>query len=460
VINQNTSGSPDITPNPAIHTDPVAATAATQPLDVSKSQSGGQGIATGTASAVSLALTGATAGPSNAYAELANFGQEVLGNVDTTTGLTQTVTANTAAIQALQAQAAADSNNGINVFCNFATYTNASTITGFTETGTAIGVSGGYASSSGTGSAIYTSTPTNTDYQLVSAVYATAPTGGSSNTIIGRCNAAGTGFVYAAFDAVGGVSLHNVVSGVDTVLDRVAIGAFYRAAPYELECGIEGSVTTYTVLVNGSAVLAFIDSTSVTTIGSSNRYAGFGTVAAGGVASNVAAFGFVDNAPAAIIGDVFKAYAGTSTPILTTSAAVTQGFPSSFFGTIAEQTSNYTYNPSTGILTVRKACVYTAEVSVQWVNNGSPTYTYFGVALYKNGTLWKQSTTPLLSWTTTAPYYMTASSTFANIEMAANDYLQPAYWSYWSGGANYIIGDSSGESVVFSCGIQNTSTSG
>lgn len=469
MINQNNVGSPDITPNPAIHTDPTQATSATQPLDAQTTQAQGQSIADGTAANVVLQLTGVSTGPGGANAALQNFGQEVLANIDNTDGLTQTVTANTAAIQAMQNQDAADSNNGVNVFVDFST----GNLSGFTLTSiptsyATVVVSGGAAvlqpsgSSNCTAWELYTDTPTSTDYQLISAVYATSPPVAPAgyNILVGRSNASLTTFVYVTLARDGVINLHNVVSGTDTVVASTTIGAFYPGAPYALQCGIEGSANTYNVLVNGSAVLSWVDTGSVTNIGASYRYCGFGLAqfAAKGP-SKVAAFGFVDDSPASIIGDAFKAYCATTSPIALSSVAVTQLFPSNFFGTVAEQTSNYTYDPSTNKITVAKSCIYVADIGAQWVNNGTPVYTYFGPALYKNGTLFQQRQTPSYGWTSTVPYYLVASGSF-KVPLNAGDYIQPAYWSYCASGTNYIIGDASGETVIFSCNILNTGTGG
>jgi hypothetical protein len=469
VINQNTSGSPDITPNPAIHTDPVAATSSTQPVDPTHIQTGADGVAAGVASNVALALIGVSTGPSGAYAQLQAWGTSTTNATET---LSQTVAVNSAQLLAFQNQDAADTNNGINVYLNFTNYANSSSVTGFTEryTGSGtLGISSGTASllPSGanlTGLAIYNTSPTNTDYQVISAIYSTVPSGSGYNILIGRSDSSMTNYVYAVIAANGYsglIALHNVQGATDTVVSTTTLPWFYTGSAYSLVCGIEGSLRTYEVNVNGGTALSWIDSSSVTTVGSSNRYCGFGLAqVSSGSPSKVTTFGFVDNAPGPLIGDVCRVFSTATTPVATLSSTATQMFPASFFANTAEQSSNYTYTASTNTITISTSGVYTIKVGVQWVNNGTPTYCYFGTAFYKNGALAEQGDTPSFDISATPPLYFTAADTYSGIALKAGDEIQPAYMSYFQAATNYIIGDTSGESVIFSCALQNTGISG
>lgn len=383
-----------------------------------------------------------------------------------------TIAASSSSIQAMQAQDAANSNNGINVFLNFS---NAS-LAGFTETfsgaATALEVnSAGYAelvtSGNGTGLALHP-TPTNTDDQIVSCVYYNAPgsynyfnvsEGAGYDVLIGRSNAAMTTYVYAEVSPIL-YSLHNVVNGVDTVLATYTPSApeFYAGAVYSLACGFEGSTPHYQLIVNGTAILTFTDTSNVTNTGAAYRYCGFGLAEYAGMSpSQVASFGFVDDAPGPIIGDVFQTIneSSTQTPLVND---IDLALPAAnFYSTVQMQTSNYTFDPSTNKLTVKNAGIYQVRVTVQWVPKSGARYAYFGVGFFKNG-LAMDLDVDCIASPGALPYFIEKSATFI-AQLDAGDYIQPGFVSY-SNSASYENTVVGGGDAAFYCALMNTGTAG
>lgn len=436
-------------------------------------------LSQGTANNVAIALTGATVPQGGPFVALANFGQTTLGAAANIPPITSVITANSAAIQALQAQDAADSNNGVNVFCDFSTYADATSLTNFAEAynpsgGGTLGISGGYAvlqtsATNFTAIAQYSAAQTNTDYQIVTAIYRTAPAGGASNLLIGRCNAAATSYVYAAIASNGSLALHTVVAGVDTEVASLTPAQFlglmfYPGAPYALTCGVEGSVTTYTVSVNGAALLDWVDSSNVTGIGASYRYCGFGLEKVGGAApSSVAAFGFVDDAPAPLIGSVFRAYS-TSAAVTVASSSSYFLMPNSFYDTVEYASSDYTYAAATANkLTIGISGVYLVKFGVALVAPSGGTsnlvITYWP-ALYRNGSVVEVGQGVVLNtYGFSGGVDMLPQGTFL-LALTAGDYIQPGYSCDYSSGTATIEGDGVGLQTMFSCALVNTGKSG
>lgn len=432
-------------------------------------------LGTGTANGVAIALTGAVVPEAGPFVALAGFGEAALGAVAAIPPITTQIAASSAAIQALQNQDAADSNNGINVFVDFSTYADATTLSGFSEAynppgdGT-LGTASGYAVlqptvSNFTGVALYSGTPTNTDYQIISAIYLNTP--GGNNILIGRSNAGMTSYVYAVIFGDGSIALHNVVAGVDTevVSQAPPFGfGFYAGAPYSLSCGVEGSARTYVVSVNGGTVMSWVDSSDVTNIGSLYRYCGFGLEqVAGAPPSQVAAFGFVDDAPAPLIGSVFRAYS-TSSPVTVTSSDEYFLFPNSYFNTVGYASPDYTYAAATGNkLTVGVSGVYMVKVGVQWVapgGNGTPLTVTFWPVLYHNGSVAEVAQGVELGTSEYATTVTLLPQGVFIIALTAGDYIQPGYACGFSSGTSTLETDGVGVQTMFSCALINTGTSG
>lgn len=377
-----------------------------------------------------------------------------------------TIAATSAAVQSMQQQDAADSNNGITVWVDFSTFANSASITGLTQIASvgsgALGISSGNAvlsAGSGTVKAVdLHGTPTNTDDQIVTAIYAVGPsTTNANNILVCRSNAGGTTYVYVSFSWTQAI-LHNVVSGVDTTLKTVTYSGptFYAGGAYELIAGFDGSSNpTFALAVNGVAVLTFTDTTGVTNHGSLYRYCGLGLQRlTGGSAAKVADFGFVDDAPAALIGDFFQVQNTSATTIALTNNASPVLLANSFFATLVNQTSNYTYTPATANkLTVAKAGIYVVKVAVQWVPNSAATYAYFGVGVFKNGLLWDFDFEAMAN-PGALPFFMIKSREFL-VPLAVGDYIQPCVvsTSNTSTAKNTIVG---GGDSSFYCALLNT----
>lgn len=520
-----TSDPPAITPNPSIHNVPSSDSTSTQQIGVIGRANN---LSTGAANGVAGALVGGLGAGANPFAALASFGQAALGaiadiaqlliqlGVDAIEGVVeiiqsavqgvanligaiiqglggifggtgtagdaqlvltataQTIAASSAAIQAMQAQDAADSNNGVNVFINFSS----GSLSGFTEAfsgaATALEInSSGYAqlvtSGNGTGLALHP-TPTNTDDQLVSAVYYNAPgsynyfglsEGAGYDILIGRANAAMTTYVYAEISPIL-YSIHNVVNGTDTVLATYTPSAptFFAGASYDLSCGFDGSNNPlFQIIVNGVGILEYVDTTGVTNHGASYRNCGFGLAEYAGMApSQVASFGFVDNAPGPVIGDMIQVGNNSSTPVTLANNINCALPPASYFSDVAVQTSNYTYDPTTNKITVGKSAIYNVRVMTQWVPKNGASYAYFGMGLFKNGLLYDVDV-DCLTAPGALPYYIQKSAVFIGVQLDAGDYIQPGFISYSNSTSdeNTIVG---GGSTYLFCEIANTGISG
>lgn len=512
-----------ITPNPAIHNVPSQDSPSTNEIGVIGRANN---LSTGTANGVAGALVGGLGAGANPFAALASFGQAALGAIadiaqlliqlgvdavdgvvdiiksavqgvaDIITAILQglggifggtgtagdaqlvlqataaTIAASSSSIQSMQAQDAADSNNGVNVFLNFSTATLAGFTEEFTGAATALQVnSSGYAqlvtSGNGTGLALHP-TPTNTDDQIISAVYYNAPgsynyfnvsEGAGYNILIGRSNSAMSTYVYAEISPIL-YSLHNVVNGTDTVLATYTPSSpeFYAGAVYSLSCGFEGSAPYYQLIVNGTAILTFIDSSGVTKTGAAYRYCGFGLAQYAGMSpSDVASFGFVDDAPGPIIGDVFQAINESST-ITALANNINSALPAAnFYSAVQMQTSNYTYDPSTNKLTVKTAGIYMIRVTVQWVPKSGASYAYFGVSYFKNGLAMDLDVDCIMS-PGALPYFIEKGATFI-AQLDAGDYIQPGFISYTNSASyqNSIVGG--GDAALY-CALVNTGTAG
>lgn len=523
-----TSDPPAITPNPAIHNVPPQDSPSTQEIGVIGRA---HNLSTGTANGVASALVGGLGAGANPFAALASFGAEalqaiadiatlilktgaeviddvanfivsavqgvaniigaiiqglggILGGTGTAAdaqlvlqATAATIAATNTAVQSMQAQDAADSNNGINVFLNFST----ATLAGFTETYTPAGYgtlginSSGYAQLNPSGTANFTGlalhpTPTNTDDQIVSAVYYNAPgsynyfnlsEGSGYDILIGRSNASMTTYVYAEISPIL-YSIHNVVNGTDTVLAQWTPSepTFYAGAAYSLSCGFDGNNhPLLQIIVNGVAILEYLDTSGVTNYGAAYRYCGFGLAQNAGMApSQMASFGFVDDAPGPIIGDVFQAGNLSTTAITLANNINCTLAPANYFNNIQAQTSNYTYDPSTNKLTVHKSAIYNVRVMTQWVPKSGASYAYFGVGIFKNGLLYDTDVMCLTS-PGALPYYIQKGASFIGVQLDAGDYIQPGFVSYSNSSSypNTIVG---GGSTDFFCEIANTGTAG
>lgn len=520
-----TSDPPAITPNPAIHNVPPQDSPSTQEIGVIGRA---YNLSTGTANGVASALVGGLGAGADPFAALASFGAEalqaiadiatlilktgaeviddvanfivsavqgvaniigaiiqglggILGGTGTAAdaqlvlqATAATIAATNTAVQSMQAQDAADSNNGVNVFINFSS----GSLSGFTEefSGAATGLeinSSGYAqlitSGNGTGLALHP-TPTNTDDQIVSAVYYNAPgsynyfglaEGSGYDILIARANESLTTYVYAAISPIQ-LSLHNVVNGVDTVLvtQNLDPATFYAGAAYSLSCGFDGNNhPLLQIIVNGTGILEYLDTSGVTNYGAAYRYCGFGLAQYAGMApSQMASFGFVDDAPGPIIGDVFQAGNLSTTAITLANNINCALAPANYFNNIQAQTSNYTYDPSTNKLTVHKSAIYNVRVMTQWVPKSGASYAYFGVGIFKNGLLYDIDVICLTS-PGALPYYIQKGASFIGVQLDAGDYVQPGFVSYSDSSSypNTIVG---GGSADFFCEIANTGTAG
>lgn len=387
----------------------------------------------------------------------------------------QTIAASSASIQAMQAADSADSGDGANVFVNFAT----NSLSGFTgaHSGAATGIAvnaSGYAqlqtSGNGTGYELYTETPTKTDDQLISAVYYNAPgsynyfglaEGSGYDVLIGRSNESMTTYVYAEIAPIL-YSIHNVVSGVDTVVAQYTPPAptFYAGAPYSFQCGFDGDDNpVFQIIVNGIAIMTFVDESHVTNYGEDYRYCGFGLAEFAGMSpSQIASFGFADDAPGPVVGDMFLANNESSTQTALSDNINPTLPPASFYSNVEIQTSNYTYDAVHNKLTVSVSGTYVVKVTTQWLPSSSATYAYFGIALFKNGIAYDVGDTVVITSPGALPFFLEKTETFI-VQLDAGDYIQPSFVSYSNstGALNKIVG---AQDANFFCTLTSTGAPG
>jgi hypothetical protein len=196
----------------------------------------------------------------------------------------------------------------------------------------------------------YFPTVTTTDYQIVSMNLGAL--GGSGPTLLaGRSDSTMSTFV-GAFLWGGQLFLGCYVSGVWTQFD-VVLHTAISGALYELVLGSAATSSLYTieVLCNGSALISLTDTSHISQVGSSFRYGGLGMTqpfsgSQYGPTADIAVWGIADNAPPATIGSGFRAYASSNHSV--SAGAI----PGTAFDTVQYQTGDFTYNATTGVLTV------------------------------------------------------------------------------------------------------------
>lgn len=171
---------------------------------------------------------------------------------------------------------------------------------------------------------IYNVADTASDYQVITATLAGAPTGDAfcRLSLLGRVNAAGTTMVRFRINGGGGV-LEAVVAGVVTGL-AVATAVLNPTATYTLECGIPNSgVVKFRVLCNGTPIFlspyvgmgtvvngVFTETAGVSQYGASYRKSGFDNLASSGDGPTVYQWTRADNP--FVAGGAASAFVSTS----------------------------------------------------------------------------------------------------------------------------------------------------
>ena len=318
------------------------------------------------------------------------------------------------------------SSSGTFATVNFSSYANQSTLSGIltnaaagslSSTGTGnplkptgssalssvndIGVTGGNAAwqaPTGNGFCIdYFPTATTTDYQVVSMALGSLGSYSGEVMLIGRSSSDVStcviGYLNQAFAYLG-----CFVGGSWTLLDSTAHNQV-AGALYELVCGNEPSsnIYEYQLLCNGTALISLTDSSHISQVGSSYRYAALGQAnyvgtayTNGGIAyapntqvnpPAVSQWGIADNAPPAVIGSGFLTYRAS-----TSGVTISNGGPfplgSGCFDTVEWNTPDLTYNSSTNVITVGVTAWYAVGVRLLPSNGAN-----FLPVIYHNGSI-------------------------------------------------------------------------
>jgi hypothetical protein len=374
---------------------------------------------------------------------------------------------------------------GVNTQDNFGTYANANTVTGFTI-GQIPGQSANYEPDMGiqsgqvawtygsagntvtsnvyynngsttivynTSEGAYNSTPTNSDYQIVTLVMDGANTingdpGNSGygdpsvtpnlaagwNYLIGRANSGLTSCVYAEIGN-GWAALYCVVSGSITLLASVSHTAV-MGATYELQLGNPLDTDPYymALFVNGTTVVSYDDVGHTSQVGSSYRLCGFGMTMqynnfyGGGqqlyyYPATVNFFGYQDNLTPAAVGSGFRAYRSSTTDVLLSTGK--NLLASSFFDVTQYITGDFTYASGTNNkLTVTVAGWYIVKICIN-LDTTSATGGFISTSLYKNGSVAQQGSAFYIP---TAPWSGPTGDTFV-LYCASGDTLQPGTWA-------------------------------
>lgn len=307
--------------------------------------------------------------------------------------------------------------------------------------------------------AAYYPTATNSDYQVISAVIASAPGQNGNNFLFGRANAAMDTYVVAALHVGSGggqAEIVAVVNGTETTLVTVS-HTLIIGGVYELVLGQESISNPYemSLLCNGSVIASYVDNAHVSQVGSTYRYAGLAMAsgASGQNPASLSSWGVADNAPPAVIGSGFRAYRSNTTAVSLTNTGVANAslLPSDFFGgangVTQWITADLAYASATNNqITVSLEGWYQVTICLY-----QPTHPNCSLApvLYQNGSVLEVG------------YYAPGSSSYNSqstflVYCAKNDTLQPGYSTNTTGST--ISGESTGAMSYWSVTLLNRGT--
>lgn len=290
-----------------------------------------------------------------------------------------------------------------------------------------------------TGVARYTSLGTKQDMQRIGIVVSSGFGGAgggtiAANYIYGRMNAAGSQYVYAKISPGSTVGTGTMSIGYQGGQFGASVSRAVKAgATYWLECGTGTSAAglrTFRLYENGTLVMERSDGSNLSSMGTSNLFAGFGGIANGfNTPCQVASFAFYDNTPPNYKGSSFRqSRTGTGTASVTATTALMPGGWYDSAGTNNWITSDLTYDSSTNKLTVTKEGWYQVTIVQRAAGTSSGGGGRSGLVLYKNGTvIAKGANTNYPANTET-----TGASMTTVVYMLPNQYLQPGYESSWA----------------------------
>jgi len=249
------------------------------------------------------------------------------------------------------------------------------------------------------------------DYQKVGVVLSSGLTLGT-NYIYARSNTTGSTSVYAklwipALFGQASVEIWSVVSGVATKLGSTQTFTFSAGSTYWLECGSTSSARQFRVYRDNTPIIVATGTTTNhklpsefgSTQASSYRYVGFGLESTADAVfrwepADVAGFAAFDNKPAPTLGSGFR-IARTNTAVVPTAsnpplyqagAREITGQGAIWGGNPSLQTSDLTWNGTTGRVTVSVAGWYLVDVGLT-LSNILPGNSTFAAACFKNGAI-------------------------------------------------------------------------
>lgn len=386
-----------------------------------------------------------------------------------------TTAALSAAVTALQNNYTNSTNGGLSAFIDFSLRSNSSSLgSDFTQTYTGsgsgtLGITNQKAvwqevnDNDRACRARYNAVASSSDYQMVGAAFASAPTWFNSssearNFLYGRMDSTGNTYVYADFGK-NDVELGCVVSGVKTVFATRSSGFSFQAnSMYWLRCGTLGGQRVFQVLNGTTPIITYTEVGTTSQLGSGYRYTGFGVSARASRLGTVPpgsllAFGFADNLPPVIVGSIASMYR-----VNTSGVSMLNGnnlLPTGFFDTPELNTEDYTYNLSNGSFTVANAgnyrCTIQSAISASFPNQ-------FTWRIYVNGVAGKYGGDPHIRGVgalggNETPNYAGGS---VDIPLQAGDTVR---WGYNSSGisADVLKGEATGSATYFTITMINRS---
>jgi hypothetical protein len=384
-------------------------------------------------------------------------------------------------LQTTATQAANSGNSDFTVFPNFTLWNNG----GLTYSGTASGSPASaveavnnqavWKSYNGTTTrsarAVFTRTKTSTNYQRVGITFASKPMGdwggGASpayNYILGRANnnsGVTTEYVFAKFSPTALSIGYTLNGGASETMFQTINHSFSAGATYWLECGTSGGQAVYRVL-RGSEVLLTVTNTGFNAYtNDSHRFGGFmmtGTWNGFWInePGSMAAFAIADNTPASYLGSGFRRYRNATTQSVSSIGTGNRLLPGNFFNTADYATTDYTFNSTTGRVTVSTEGWY--QVNINLALTANSLYSEMAPVLYKNGAVNARGGSV---WGTAAILGGRSPVQCAgafHVYLKAGEYIQPGYWHSTADTTGTLTGDAAGHTCYLQVTFMNRST--
>jgi hypothetical protein len=399
-----------------------------------------------------------------------------------------------AQLTALLNQQAAQGNSGNFEIIDFSDYSDSSSLpAGFAQTYSGLGtdfvwgiVSGKAAVYDITGDlsagadndprtclAPYTLKQTLTDYQMVGASFASSPeTGGGSGAdaisyLLGRSNAAGTEFVYAALTKFTW-ELGCVASGTQTVFASGSVlsgFSFKSTGNYWLQCGDVGGARVFKIMEGSNPIVTHTEVGTTSRLGASYRYTGMGEYTYGSFFSfnhpgRVTAFAFSDNTPPSFVGSGALMYRTSTTPVNVSNGV--NLLPSGFWGAVGENTEDIACDVTAGTFTVSLTGWYNvgvrARTSSSFLPNGITWVLHKGTGAGSASPIRYGGNEHTRGVNSSNVAYIPQGfhAVWNSIYLAAGDYVQIGYDST-SSVSGVLSGEAVGQQTYFSIALTNKS---